>query len=270
MIERTSTSRKSLITRGCSAKETSHTYQNEVRVIKKRIRTSSWNQLLHDTTHPRACGDNLFKELARRMIQLQLQIERMTPNLHRWLLPPDDASETQLKIFDAMTRHAMTVPNAHLKQIMNLELSTTASPSTKGRHHFYVRVWTFKIEELKSLLGHFRQDDTYFTELKEWEQEIQTSEACGVRILEVRKRGTCKGPDRPIDCHLEDLESWSSGIYGEFLDILGAWAPVVAANAENFLLPDAFVAPADSANLFTENIEHLLIQSGPFSTTLNR
>ncbi|GIZ38764.1 hypothetical protein CKM354_000216800 [Cercospora kikuchii] len=107
----------------------------------------------------------------------------------------------------------MTVTNAQLKQIMNMELSTTASPPTKEGHHFYVRTLTVKTQDLKSLLGHFRQGDTHFTELKEWEREIQASEACGVQILTVRKWGFCKGPERTIDRHIEDLKKWSSGIF---------------------------------------------------------
>ncbi|WPA97634.1 uncharacterized protein RHO25_002244 [Cercospora beticola] len=100
LIKRTSTSRKSLITRSCSAKEASDTYRNEARVIKKRIRTTVLRLPTHETTDAIAFGDKMFEALKRRMIQLQT--ERTTLSLHRWLLQRDDATESQLKIVESM------------------------------------------------------------------------------------------------------------------------------------------------------------------------
>jgi hypothetical protein len=85
-------------------------------------------------------------------------------------------------------------------RILNLELSTQASPPTQARYqHYYIRSWTFTYEELTALCAHMAAaDDNRLYEVTEWIRGGKLHRTT-IDIFTIRYGGTVIGPGRPCD-----------------------------------------------------------------------
>jgi hypothetical protein len=241
-----------------------------VKVIK-RGRTDVPHRTL-SRKDPVVFAKDLFNEMKANMKAEHLNTSRMIPMNFQYLLPTESTTREQLTIFEAVRSAPLTVTNVELSRILNLELSTQASPPTQiGYQHYYIRSWTFTFQELAALCTHMAADDSRLSEVAEW-LEVGKLHRNNTKFFTIRYAGTVVGPGRPCDRYTEDLAQRTSGILAEFTRAVDTIAPHVAQAAQIFLLRDASVRKDDVVMALSdpEDRERMLIEFLGHSSLLNR
>jgi hypothetical protein len=155
-----------------------------------------------------------FKRIISNLQQQHLCNARMIRGNFEYLLPQNDWSEHQIKVFQALQQAPMIVPTSNLKEILSLESSTITSELTSPGHHFYVRSWTLARKELEDVLDYMTDEDQTFEETAQWRKVLDLySGDKGPKFFTIRYVGTCEGPTRPYDRYAEEPEDssrWNS------------------------------------------------------------
>lgn len=210
-----------------------------------------------------------FKRIISNLQQQHLCNARMIRGNFEYLLPQNDWSEHQIKVFQALQQAPIIVPTSNLKEVLSLESSTITSELTSPGHHFYVRSWTLARKELEDVLHYMTDEDQTFEETAQWRKvlDLYTGDK-GPKFFTIRYVGTCEGPKRPYDRYAEDLKTRVDGILHEFVVVLEQLFPLVAAAAEIHLIKQASLPFIATYN--ADDIERVLIELFGHSTLLNR
>jgi len=188
-----------------------------------------------------------------------------------WLYPNADHTPENLDIFDKITMDAMTVTNAELAQVMEMQLSTLQDPPTELGSHFYLRSWAMTGEQLQILLDYLARNELRFEETDAWRKVLHLHHHGHVSApthYTLRYMGMEEGPRRPIDRYYEDLDKRRSGILIEVIRALEECLPEVTAAVEVHSLPSAYLQP--ESHLYADDVERVLIEFFHHPTLINR
>jgi hypothetical protein len=165
------------------------------------------------------------------------------------------------------------VPNGDLGHILELELSTPASPPTPLGTHFYVRSFELTHYQLTKVNKFMAKQDVLLSEAVHWETTLlihsNQAQSC---TFTIRYVGKVSGPQRPIDRHMGDLATdvRPSGVLLEFVAAVEQLFPEVAAAAQVHLVKQASIEEDFGASFLAEDIERVLIEFFGHRSLLNR
>lgn len=221
---------------------------------------------------PVVYAEQLFNQMRANLKSLNLNTSRMIQSSFEFLLPGRLSTKYQLTIFEALRTTPITVTNAELGRILDLELSTAvSSPTPEDAHHFYIRSWTFTYSELAAVCSHMSADDTRLPEVANW-LSVAKLYRQNTDVFTIRYAGTVSGPGRPYDRYAEDLGARTSGVLAEFTRAVDTVVPHVGQAAQIFLLRNASVAKHDVLMTLSdpEDRERMLIELLGHNSLLNR
>ncbi|THW84887.1 hypothetical protein D6D17_09281 [Aureobasidium pullulans] len=217
-------------------------------------------------------AEQLFNQMKANLKSLNLNTSRMIQSNFEFLLPGRSSTKYQLTIFEALRATPITVTNAELGRIFDLELSTETSPATEDNfHHFYIRSWTFTYSELAALCSHMSADGARLPEVSNW-LDVAKLYRQKTDVFTIRYAGTVLGPGRPYDRYVEDLGVRTSGILAEFTRAVDTVVPHIGQAAQIFLVRNASVAEHDVLMTMSdpEDRERMLIELLGHQSLLNR
>ncbi|CAD0037536.1 unnamed protein product [Aureobasidium pullulans] len=221
---------------------------------------------------PVVYAEQLFNQMKANLKSLNLNTSRMIQSNFEFLLPGRSSTKYQLTTFEALRATPITVTNAELGRILDLELSTETSPATaENFHHFYIRSWTFTYSELASLCSHMSADGDRLPEVSDW-LDVAKLYRQKTDVFTIRYAGTVLGPGRPYDRYVEDLGVRTSGILAEFTRAVDTVVPHIGQAAQIFLVRNASVAEHDVLMTMSdpEDRERMLIELLGHQSLLNR
>lgn len=113
-----------------------------------------------------ALANHMFSRTIGRLQAEHLPTARTRQCDYSFVLPNQHSSPKQLAIFRAIYECPMTVTNADLGKVFNMQLSTLISPPTPNGAHFYMRSFRFSGKEFRKVIGVLGEYD----EVKEWKR----------------------------------------------------------------------------------------------------
>lgn len=154
-----------------------HSAENEIeefRAASKRSKTTTYVPALAGGDEPngQTYANMMFKTVMKRLDGAQLRTNRMVKQAFQFALPTDESGDVDIKIFDALLHHPMTVSNEDLGKIMELELSHANSPMTALGTHFYVRSFTLTAQELRHIIKEMKHSENTYEELEQWQKVL--------------------------------------------------------------------------------------------------
>lgn len=253
---------------------TNETTKQRSHAASKRTKSSNARLVnINSNTSAVTMANDWWKQMIRALQGYQLPTDTTVRSHFQWLLPKFSNTAEQLEVYHSFIQSPMTVSNVDLAKIFQIVQSTEESLVRKPGHHFYLRSWPLREDELELLMSYLSMDDSPLVETQYWKGMIRLygGHPSGLSYYWLRYLGLVEGPRRQFDRFLQDFQGRTSGVMEEVQRAIEMLLPDVSDACEVFHITAASVDPLeDWGQAIADSTERLLIAAFDHPTLLNR